>query len=362
VRAAVDPAELGSPGRAAPHVVPSSSAILGFSLVVALIGWIGVMTLLLDGTVDMLLIVAAAFASFCAASLVTRRNPWVVPALVVVSAAAFAGIRADVLLGSPQRAPLGYSNAAGSLYMFASAAAALLAVRVRQPGLRAGAVLLVFVFALVPFGNGTRTAAVLLCGLPAALIAVAQGRARAVVVAAVGMVAIVATCVGVLALRYDAERPRNGLVDRAVDATLSERRVELWADAAQLAFRHPVTGIGPGRFPAMSRAAQKDADTTQPHNEFLHLAAEAGIPALLLFVGLIGWLAVRLGNTADQHAAAIGAFVVAAAAVHGSVDYIFHFPAVTVAAAAILAAAMGGGRRRGSSAGAQRLRRRTSAP
>jgi O-antigen ligase len=75
----------------------------------------------------------------------------------------------------------------------------------------------------------------------------------------------------------------------------------------------------------VSEVSRRDRDSRWPHNEFLQVAAEAGLPALILLLGVFASGFVLLWHAPDPRAAAIGAFALGAAGVHASVDYVFHF-------------------------------------
>jgi O-antigen ligase len=294
-----------------------------------------------ESSSDMLTVALLVLLTFMVARALTALAHWLVPLTVVVLAGWFMWQRVDVLYGGPLRAPLGYSNAAGSLFMLAAVAALLWFVRSRRVWVRAAALVAVGVFASVPLLNGTRTATMLLLLLPLAAAAGWAGRGRWAVAGSATMLAAVMLAVGILAATYDRGGDRSGPVDALVDATLSERRVQLWRDAAEFAVAYPLVGVGPGVYPGVSAVSRQDRDTIWPHNEFLQVAAEAGTPALLLLLGLFAALYLRLWHTANAATASIGAFALGATGVHASVDYIFHFPAIPMAAAAIVAAAMG---------------------
>jgi O-antigen ligase len=319
---------------------------LGAVFAAALVLWILVASVTPpQASMEMAVIALITIATFAAALVLSRRSATLVPIVVVLMAGVFAWLRGERLLGGPRWAPLGYSNAAGTLFMLAAAAAALWFVRARTTTSRVVAAVAAVAFAAVPVLNGTRTATALLCLLPAAVWAGFARQSRAAVVGSAAIWTLVLVSTVVLAVRYDPQRPRTGFLDRTVDATLSERRVQLWRDAITLTAGSPIVGFGPGQFQESSRTARAERDTRLAHNEFLQVAAEAGLPALLLLLAVIGCGYVMLWNAPDQRAAAVGAFTLGAAAVHGSVDYVDHFPAIPMAAAAIVAASLGSSRR-----------------
>jgi O-antigen ligase len=85
-------------------------------------------------------------------------------------------------------------------------------------------------------------------------------------------------------------------------------RVGAWETGIQVIRAHPLTGIGLGYHTYMQRAEPyrvplQPRPFSHPHNSFLELAAMAGLPALLVFlliVGSAGWLALRNYRGADR--------------------------------------------------------------
>jgi len=73
-----------------------------------------------------------------------------------------------------------------------------------------------------------------------------------------------------------------------------EVRRELLTSSFESAARHPLLGLGPGRFPESSGRWQL------AHDSYTEIAAEAGLPALVLFAGLLvtTWLgALQVGRS-----------------------------------------------------------------
>jgi O-antigen ligase len=67
-------------------------------------------------------------------------------------------------------------------------------------------------------------------------------------------------------------------------------RLEYYEHTLTMIRRHPLLGTGTGSFSreyARVAEAAKAEPTTDPHNEYLHLATQAGLPATLLFVVLL---------------------------------------------------------------------------
>jgi len=73
----------------------------------------------------------------------------------------------------------------------------------------------------------------------------------------------------------------QGPVAGAEDRGSWEARRELFGESLQIALHHPILGIGPGNFPAVTETWH---DT---HNTYTEFAAEAGFPALLLFLAML---------------------------------------------------------------------------
>jgi O-antigen ligase len=66
--------------------------------------------------------------------------------------------------------------------------------------------------------------------------------------------------------------------------------------AVRVAAGHPLRGIGYGTFP--SHAGAEFGLHIATHNDYLRLAAETGIPALVAFLGLL-WLGLRRPASGD---------------------------------------------------------------
>jgi hypothetical protein len=123
--------------------------------------------------------------------------------------------------------------------------------------------------------------------------------------------------------------------DPADIGTRSEVRGDLWAGAADIAQDHPWFGIGPGAF-AEQNPVTDDLDLRWAHHGYLQSAAELGLLGLVLILGLVAWAYWRLWLAASTHqvgAVAVGAGAVTLVALHATVDYVAHFPAIVLTAA-----------------------------
>jgi O-antigen ligase len=308
-------------------------------LVVSLIGWVVIATRAQGGdpanVTDSLMLMVIMYVG---GRLVGLLHPWAAPAMLAGAAGALALIRFDVLLESPMHSPLGYSNATGSFYFLAAAAALMVAMRTPEGATRQLAVAGTVLFASVPWLNGTNAAAVLSLGLLLpALVRRRPSAARPIILlSAIGLVLTLAGAVTIGA-SHDERRPER-LVDRIVDETLSSVRAELWSDALTMMGDSPSTGVGLGRFGQVSPVAAHEGDLETAHNEFLELGAETGIPGMVIALLLAFWAFVRLAYGPSDPGVVAAAVGVAGLLIHANVDYVLHFPAITAAGALLLGA------------------------
>jgi putative inorganic carbon (hco3(-)) transporter len=87
---------------------------------------------------------------------------------------------------------------------------------------------------------------------------------------------------------------------RNIGASNIAAREAYWAAAIQMGLDHPLTGVGPGRFPAEAGAYDPNEPTVPErgpvlrdsypvvHNSYLDVFAEIGVLALLAFVAFLG--------------------------------------------------------------------------
>ena len=109
--------------------------------------------------------------------------------------------------------------------------------------------------------------------------------------------------------------------ERIVQIVDKDIRIPVWETAAQLAADHPVTGVGPGRFvnvyaeylttSSYHRRAVASETIAHPHNEFLNIAANIGIPAALAWlIAILLLLRLPRGAPAYLQIAHFSAFVI----------------------------------------------------
>jgi hypothetical protein len=279
---------------------------------------------------------------FGLARLVAVVSASVVPLIVVTAAVLLVATSPDEALNRfPLSGPFGYTNATGAFVTQAAIAALMLATVWRRGWAKAAAAGAAIVLAAVPFALGSRTPALLLLILPLVAFSVREANGpRAAVVGCAVLFAVTLATTGLLAARYSAD-DRSGIVDRVIRETLTERRVLLWHEAFVIMMQHPGSGVGAGRFAAVSPAAQQDRDTNRwAHHGFLQQGAEAGVPGFMILVLLFVYGFVRLRATSSLNPAAVpGAVALAALGINACIDYVLHFAAIPITAAALVGAA-----------------------
>ncbi|MGH8883817.1 MAG: O-antigen ligase family protein [Egibacteraceae bacterium] len=309
--------------------------LAGAALLTVTVVWIGLAAGAGNGDAGPVTVALAGAAAVAwIARQVTRLHGWLVPLLVYAAVAIFA-----VDSGTPltRGGPLGYANASAALYFLAAAAALMVFVRCSRPLVRVWALWAAVVAGVLPWLSGVVTAALLVCALPLALTSPpTRDKVRFLMAGGALLVfAVLATTV-LLGASYGGDR--TGLVDRVVDATLSERRVQLWRDALAITESNPAFGIGPGRFDEVSPTALANPDTSKAHNEYLQMSAETGFAGFALSLGLLLWGFARLWSGPGDGGAVVAAVALTGVGVHASIDYILHFTAVAVATAALTGA------------------------
>lgn len=100
---------------------------------------------------------------------------------------------------------------------------------------------------------------------------------------------------------YDAGRPGEGFADKL--DTSSRKRITIWEGGAEMMRDYPLFGVGYGRFPDVIGEYEPTVANMDPHNNFLKIGCEMGIPALSLFVLLLClcfWRGWRLYGKTDD--------------------------------------------------------------
>jgi O-antigen ligase len=311
---------------------------LGLAAVAAL--WVSVAGLTTGGRPAPL----AALLFTCGVTAVAARHAarrWAPPIFALVAAAPVivAVLARRPLLGSgPLSGPLGYANASGALFFISAGAAVLVGQLARQTTVKFAAYLVAAAWILIPWWTGALAAALLGTVLPLAVVLLRRPAfVRVALLAGAGMTLAALLMAAALGLRYQATG-HIGPVDRLVNATLTQRRVALWSDAVDLLQSEPLTGVGPGRFRALSPTALADSDARWAHNEYLEVAAETGVFGLILVVGLVLWGLARLWDAAADVRSVPVVVVLGGAALHANIDYVWHFPPVPLTLAVLVGA------------------------
>jgi len=285
----------------------------------------------------------------CGLALVAARSMGSFARLVVPSAAlaaallVAAGSRTGVFSASPLSGPLEYANADGAFYVQAVIAGLMLAFGAGPRLLRALGGTGALFFAVLPFVIHAMASAALLVVLPAiALGSAALGPRAARLAPALLGVAFVGT-VGVTILAGATYPPPLGrsLFQRSALRLVDGERLSFWHDAYELMRGHPSTGVGPGRYSAVSPNALRDPDDRWAHNEFLQQGAEGGVMGLVFLALVFVWGFTRLSAGLSPDAVMLlGAASLAALGIHASVDYVMHFPAIPILSASLVGTGM----------------------
>lgn len=82
------------------------------------------------------------------------------------------------------------------------------------------------------------------------------------------------------------------------DTQAEEKRLVVWAAGLRMIGSHPFFGIGLGNFKSVvDQYEEPDKDvTTVGHNTYIEMAAEMGLPGLLVFLGILGFSYRNLGR------------------------------------------------------------------
>jgi O-antigen ligase len=105
------------------------------------------------------------------------------------------------------------------------------------------------------------------------------------------------------------EIPVTNLEGSAANVSLDRSnrdRIDIWKGALQMTKEHPFMGVGFGLFKLRIAPYWPARVPFEPHNMYLLISSEMGIPALLVFLALLGailrqgYLAVRLPDLKEQ--------------------------------------------------------------
>lgn len=182
-------------------------------------------------------------------------------------------------------------NYLGALLALPLVAAIGLALRHRRP------VWLVPAAACFAAMVDTRSRGAFVAGAVGVAIVLIQGRRRPIQV----LVVAAGIAVGVVfpGTIDAAERVAAGSRRAAELSQNSAIREHVAWFAARTAAEHPLRGIGYGTFPSYAESSSRVGIYIATHNDYLRLAAEMGIPALVVFLLLI-WLGVKSPASGDS--------------------------------------------------------------
>lgn len=236
------------------------------------------------------------------------------------------------LSGTATAPPLHYGNANGALVTLGVSAVLIASLSTRGTSQRllgvGGAATLVPVAWLT--GSQAATA------ISAALVVIGAGLALRPTIGrplpALAALAVLGSLAATMAMALTG--PEVGRVQEA----LTYRRVHQWAESVAMVEESPWRGRGVGSFAAEAPSALLDRDVRWSHSLWLQQAAETGLPGLALLLTAAGVVVLRIqaDGWEDGGVPAMGAAVTAGMLLHGSVDYVFHFP-VLLGATAVLA-------------------------
>ncbi len=166
-------------------------------------------------------------------------------------------------------------------------------------------------------------------GLLALLLILSRLPARAALAAMVALLAIsatLATIPGPLSARIAtlAGELRDWNPDTAARHSSAGHRLEFYRNTADIIADHPLTGVGTGGFPSAYAEKVQGTDmlaTRNPHNEYLHIAAQTGLLGLAAMLALfaVQWrLAPRLPTRLETDLARGLVFTIAAGCLFNS--------------------------------------------
>ena len=327
---------MGEPEVVAKRIVglPVIDAI-GAGLFAALIGW----TLLVGQITErdplpMAVLVAVTGGTAFLARHLTRYSNVVVPKLLLgtLVGAVIVSWPAGI---HPHFGLTGYANANGALYVIGVGAAGLIMLRTSPSWRRYAAAGAGLFLAALPaiFGSDAASGAGLVVLATIGFLLIRRGdppRALIPISAAVAVLVLVGTVVAGLVYSGDGEGDGGW--------RLTERRLVLWSESAQMLIDNPVTGVGPGAFGDLSPTALRDRDARWAHHAPLQVGAETGVIGLTLLLGVLVWAFVWLYRGSARRGSALATVVLALSLAHASIDFVWHHPAVTVALAAVIGA------------------------
>jgi len=307
----------------------------GIALAAAFAAWLVVCGIARPGNPwPQLAVLGATVGAYVVGRTQGARRPVFVPAAVAVSIlVATVASGPAALSGGPLAPPLGYGNANGALYTLGVASACAVAILANKEPVRLVAGVLAVVFVGLAIATLSKTAAVLAVGV--LVMGAMAGRLGRWVVVVAPLVVVATFAVTVVLGLAHGSLP-------SLFEELSARRTALWRDAMEIIAADPVFGAGPGMFAETSPIAVGDADARWAHSAYLQVGAETGVVGAVLLGLLLLWVFGALYRSRqDVRLIVVGTAAVTAFAVHASIDYVAHFPALVIVAALLAGLASG---------------------
>lgn len=300
--------------------------VAGGVLVVALALWTAFVAGGGEGRSAPILWLLAGLTVAVAAGRRVARATDLLPGAVAAAAAGAIAITYPGLMRAAG-APTGYANANATLAAVGAIAAAGAAQRAEPGPARQAWTALAVALAVATAATGSVAGTLVLAVASALLVVAALVRWPAVAIA--GGAVAVSLALGITASAAVDDDPWLASSDVV--------RVELWSGAAELIGERPATGLGGGAF-AERNPVTDDTDLRWAHHEYLELAVELGAIGLLLAIALGLWAYLRLMVTAKTRPApaALAAAALTVVALHGTVDHIWHAPAVLLLTALLV--------------------------
>lgn len=167
-------------------------------------------------------------------------------------------------------------------------------------------------------------------------------------VAIIPLIAIVAYLCSALLLHSSVGDRALQLAELAQDAS-ADARLMMWQSTIKMALAHPFSGTGWGTFagyyPAYRSPLENTTSGVSAHNDYLQLAAEGGIPAMLLQLGVMLGILLQLKRSLKHASGTAGLestallLGVLAIFIQAGVNFIFCFAFMNILAGLYLARA-----------------------
>jgi O-antigen ligase len=233
--------------------------------------------------------------------------------------------------------PLGYHNADAALLVLAAGAACCAAWGVTGPvwGVPRAlwqALLRLLAMAAAVTALALGSTAAFAAGVAIVLCSLAAARTRHRLLGLIGLALATALAVGgSYAVAADA---LPGGLSESLTGQLTQPRVALWHQAVDLAEHHPLRGVGPERFAEESTPLPSDTPSAEtPQSAPLQLAAEQGVPGVVLLGGAYLWTLCALWRSPRSTPAVLTAgAALTALGLLAAVDHVLSYAAVTAAA------------------------------